>query len=174
MTPSLPDLRLLEGVVAPNVLDAMHVASRALKSAGIRHVIVGGLAVGAYGYPRATRDVDFLVGDEAFEHHPGGVVTMKPGAPIQVAGVAIDFLSIGAGEGHLEAALAASGEVAPATALVFLKLKSPRLKDLADVVELIKAGLDAGALRAYLQEHAPGLVPKLEQAMASARQEESR
>jgi hypothetical protein len=172
MTSALPDLRLLEGVVAPQVLDAMHVASQALKSIGIRHVVVGGIAVGAHGYPRATKDVDFLVGEEAFEHHAGGLVTMRPGAPIQVSGVAIDFLSIGPDEKHLEAALAGSGEVAPAAVLVYLKLKSPRLKDRADIVELIKAGLDAAAVRSYLETNASMLVPKLDEAVAAARAEE--
>src|SRR5205809_2111996 len=93
-----PDLALLEDVVAPKVLDALKIASRALANAGVRHVVVGGLAVGAHGYPRATKDVDFLVGDEAFEQHPGGLVTMRAGIPIQVNGVAIDLLSVGEGE----------------------------------------------------------------------------
>ena len=172
MTSALPDVHLLEGVVAPKVLDAMRAASEPLKNVGIRHIVVGGLAVGAHGYPRATKDVNFLVGDEAFEQHAGGLVTMKPGAPIQVSGVAIDFLSVGADEKHLETALARSGEVAPAAVLVYLKLKSPRLKDRADVVELLKAGLDAGAVRDYLEANAPMLIPKLEEAVASARAEE--
>ena len=76
-----PDPSLLVGVVAPEVLDAMRVASAALKSAGVRHVVVGGLAVGAHGYPRATKDVDFLVGDEAFEHHPGGLLPFDLASP---------------------------------------------------------------------------------------------
>ena len=42
---------------------------------------MGGLAVGANGFPRATKDVAFLVGDEAFERHPGGLVTFRPGVP---------------------------------------------------------------------------------------------
>jgi hypothetical protein len=119
----------------------MRVASEALTKVGVRHVVVGGLAVGAYGYARATKDVDFLVGEEAFEHHAGGVVTMKPGVPIQVSGVAI--LSIGADESHLEAAVANSGGVAPAEVLVYLKLKSPRARDRVDVIELLKASGEA-------------------------------
>jgi hypothetical protein len=39
------------------------------------------------------RTSSFSVGDEAFEHHPGGIVTMKPGVPIQVDGVLVDLLS---------------------------------------------------------------------------------
>ena len=49
-------------------------------------VVVGGLAIGANGFPRATRDVDFLVGAEAFEHHADGLVTLRAGVPFQVTG----------------------------------------------------------------------------------------
>ena len=61
-----PDLRLVEGVVSDKILRAAHAASSAYTKLGIRHALVGGLAVGAYGYARATKDVDFVVGDEAF------------------------------------------------------------------------------------------------------------
>jgi hypothetical protein len=41
-----PDPSLLEDVVAPKVLEAMRIASAALRAARIRHVVVGALAVG--------------------------------------------------------------------------------------------------------------------------------
>lgn len=85
----------------------MKVASAALKQVGVRHVVVGGLAVGANGYPRATKDVDFLVGDEAFERHAGGLVTLRPGVPFQVNRVAVDFIGAEASEGFLAATLEA-------------------------------------------------------------------
>jgi hypothetical protein len=165
-----PDLRRLEGVVADRILDAMRVAAAQLDRLGVRHALVGGLAVGAHGHPRATRDVDFLVGPEAFEVHAGGLVTMKPGVPIQVAGVTVDCLSIGEDEGHLEAAL--GQPVAPAEALAYLKLKSPRSKDRSDLVELVKAGFDTERVRAYLAAHAPELLPKLDDVIRTARAEE--
>ena len=93
MPPKRPELSSLDEVVAPKVLAAMRAASAQLGRIGIHHWLVGGLAVGVHGHPRATRDVDFLVGDEAFEHHAGGLVTMKPGVPIQVDGVVVDHLS---------------------------------------------------------------------------------
>lgn len=40
--------------------------SEALTSLGVRHALVGGLAVGVHGHPRATKDIDFIVGAEAF------------------------------------------------------------------------------------------------------------
>jgi hypothetical protein len=168
-----PDPSLLDDSVAPRVLDAMRAASQALTELGVRHVVVGGLAVGAHGHPRATKDVDFLVGDEAFERHAGGFVTMKPGVPIQVNGVAIDLLSIQAGEEHLTTALdAPMGSMILAPQLMYLKLKATRQKDRADVVELIKAGVDTAACREYLLAYAPDLVGMFDSLIAQAAAEE--
>src|ERR1700738_2528562 len=105
MSDDRPDLAALEGVVSSKVLNAMRISHEELTRAGVPHLLAGGLAVGAYGYPRATKDVDFLVGEEAFMHHGAGIVTMKPGVPIQVAGVAVDHLSAQANEDHLREAL---------------------------------------------------------------------
>ena len=102
-----PDPSLLEDVVAPKVLAAMTAASTALTALAIQHVVVGDVAVGANGDPRATNDVQFLVGGEAFEHHPGGLVTMKGGVPVQINGVAIDPLAVQADETHLASAFEA-------------------------------------------------------------------
>src|SRR3954466_5675512 len=89
----LPDLDLVRGVVAPEILSAAEVASQKLREANIPHALAGGLAVGAYGYPLTTAVVEFLVGDEAFEKHAGGLVTLK--LPIIAIGkVLIDFVSI--------------------------------------------------------------------------------
>src|ERR1700756_4222553 len=88
-----PDLSQLRGVVAPEILAAVEVASRKLREAGIPHALAGGLAVGAHGYPRTTDDVYFLVGDEAFLRHAGGLVTLKVPL-IAVGNVRIDMVSI--------------------------------------------------------------------------------
>ena len=64
-----PDLSLLEDTVSARVLDAMRAAARALSTLGVRHWLVGGLAVGAHGHPAGTKQVDFFVGEEAFETH---------------------------------------------------------------------------------------------------------
>src|SRR3990172_9481332 len=134
-----PDPTLLVDVVAPKVLEALKLASEALTLANIRHVVVGGLAVGANGYPRATKDVDFLVGDEAFNHHPGGLVTMNSAIPIEVNGVAIDYLSARPGEDHLALALAEPpGAFIDVTRLVYMKMRASRMQDRADVVGLVK------------------------------------
>jgi hypothetical protein len=168
-----PDPTLLVDVVAPKVLAALGLASEALRAANVRHVVVGGLAVGANGYPRATKDVDFLVGAEAFHHHPSGLVTLRPEVPFQVHGVAIDLLSPEAGEDFLEATLAAPlGSMMEAPPLVYMKLKSPRRKDAVDVIEMIKAGIDVARCRAYLAEHAPSFVAAFDDCLAQAELEE--
>jgi hypothetical protein len=167
-----PDPSLLRGVVSSRIIEAMARASAALSGAGVRHAVAGGLAVGANGYPRATKDVDFLVGAEAFENHEGGLVTLKAGVPFQVNGVAVDFLTIGPGEEFLEAALnSPTAGFLDAAPLVYLKLKSSRLQDQADVVNLIKSSLDIETCRRYLATNAPTLLPRFEELVARAEEE---
>ena len=153
-----PDPSLLEGVVAPRVIEAMKAASAALVKAGVRHVVVGGLAVGANGYPRASTDVHLLVGREAFEEHPGGLVTLKAGVPFQVNSVPIDFISVRSDEQFLETALAAPpGSFVEAPPLVYLKLRSSRLRHQtrctaeAKVLKGMSEGIDAAAEAAVKQ-----------------------
>lgn len=154
-----PDLSIVEDIVAPRVVGAMRTTSRLLTELGVRHVVVGGLAVGANGYPRATKDVDFLVTEDAFLTKAGGVVLLAPGIPFQVDGVAIDYLVANADEPHLAAALEGSfGTAIDAPRLIYMKLRANRLRDQLDVVELIKAGVDREACRSYLQTNAQDLV----------------
>jgi hypothetical protein len=169
-----PDLNLLNGVVNDKVISALRAAAAQLSLLGVRHWVVGGLAVGAHGHPRATKDVDFFVGDEAFEHHGAGLVTMKPGVPIQANGVIVDHLSA-QDEPFLSESLPAADvqlAVAPIEVLLYLKLKSPRAKDRADVIELIKAGADVARTRTFLVAHAAHLIPALDRAVEEARAEE--
>jgi hypothetical protein len=169
---AVPDVSLLNGVVAPEVLAAMKSASSQLTRTGVRHALIGALAVGAWGYPRASKDVDFLVGDEAFERHEGGIVTMAPGVPIGVAGVPVDHLGILPHERHLEESLSRSASdkqppIAPLDVLVYLKLKSPRRRDEADVIELLRVN-DPGPVRLYIERNAPELVPKFDDLASEA------
>jgi len=173
-----PDLSLLEDVVSSKILDAMRTASEQLARLGIRHALVGALAVGANGYPRATKDVDFLVGEEAFQHLGGGIVAIAPGVPIAIGNVPVDPISIAPGEEHLHQALSSpriSGgiPIAPVEALVYLKLKSPRRKDAADIVELVRSGIDPKSIRDYLARHAPGDLERKFQALVAESEEEA-
>ena len=57
----------LAQVVSPAILQRAARVSRLLTKLGVPHALIGGLAVGVHGHPRAAKDVDFLVGPEAFE-----------------------------------------------------------------------------------------------------------
>lgn len=176
----LPDLNRLRGVVAPEILDAAATASAKLREAGIPHALAGGLAVGAHGYPRTTDDVDFLVGDEAFEKHAGGLVTLK--LPLIAIGkVRIDFVSIDESRGEQESLrpavenppLTNQVPVVPLTALVYMKLKAGRQKDIADVVELLKRGrIEVDEIDRYLAQHAADLARKWHNVKTIAAKEE--
>ncbi|MEZ4770379.1 MAG: hypothetical protein R2844_18380 [Caldilineales bacterium] len=157
------DIKDALSFVSPKVRDAAIKAAAQLEQLGIRHALAGGLAVGAHGYIRATAVVDFLVGEEAFEHH-GVLVTFRPGVPIEVDGVRIDYLSpVALGsqfEDVLDSPTLSEGlAVVPIEALMLMKLRARRRQDLLDVVELINAGADVRRVRRYLEQYAGDLVP---------------
>lgn len=162
-----PGLSLLdlEGVVASKYIEAARASSRAFQWAGVRHVLVGGLAVGMNGYPRHTSDVDFLVGEEAFEHH-GLMVTPKAGLPVSYDDIQIDWVSLGSSErAVLEEFLVEHSEgqepvAIPAAPLVFMKLVANRQKDRADIVELLKVGVDVSEVEVFLQRTSPKLLER--------------
>jgi hypothetical protein len=176
MGSEFPDLSLLSGVVAPEILNAMRTAAARLEASGIRHALAGALAVGAHGYPRASKDVAFVVGDEAFTFHAGGIVTINPEVPVRVGDVVVDPISVGQDEPHLLDAIKrapVSGGIAilPIEALVYMKLKSPRRKDAADVVELVKAGIDTTKVTTYISSFAPDLTDKFQKLVLEAETE---
>ena len=166
--------------MAPEILAAVEVASRTLREAGIPHALAGDLAVGAHGYPRTTDDVDFLVGDEAFIHHAGGVVTLKV-PMISIGSVRIDMVSI-APTREEQALLRPAVEhppeseripIVPLTALVYMKLKASRQKDLADLVELLKRGkIDIPSIDEYLKPLGPKFETPWKRVKESAAKEE--
>lgn len=78
-------------VLNPRVLQAVRAGHEALDRLSVRHVLVGGLAVGVYGCVRVMKGVDFLVGPEAFEQS-GVLVSFRPGVPLSAEGVPIDSI----------------------------------------------------------------------------------
>jgi hypothetical protein len=160
------DLKEVFRFVSPAIRDAAIKSAEQLNQLGIRYALAGGLAVGAYGYIRATTDVDFLVGEEAFEHH-GSVVAFKAGVPIEVDGVRIDYLSPISLGPQLEDVLNhppmnEGFAIVPVEALIYMKLISKRRRDLVDIVELLKAGVEVGLIRDYLNQYASDLLPSYE------------
>jgi len=161
------DLKKIFRFVAPQVREAAIKTAAQLDHLGIRYALAGGLAVGAYGYIRATADVDFLVGEEAFEHH-GLIVTFKSGVPIEVNGIRIDYLSSASLGAHTEAIfedapISEGIAVVPIEMLVYMKLVAKRRRDQVDVIELIKSGADLKRMRQYLEQYASDLLPLFEE-----------
>jgi len=173
----LPDLELLDGVVSPVILDALKKSSKQLDKANIRHALIGGLAVGAYGHPRATRDVDYLVGDEAFKFHGGGLVTFNSQAPIAIGDVAVDLLGICEDESYLndgieDAVLSGGIPIISISVLFYLKLKAFRSKDIGDLVELVKSGIDTDEVEDYLKCNAYAFLTRFKKIIRLASEEE--
>jgi hypothetical protein len=135
--------------------------SRMLAAAGIRHALVGALAANAYrSRPRTTEDIDFLVGDEAFERHPGGFVTMRVPV-VEFDGIDVDQIPLSEPvrpheEGALRDAWMSEGvPIAPVEAIVVMKLLAGRTQDLADIEAIVGSGADRDSLRAAVDEAAP-------------------
>jgi hypothetical protein len=176
----LPNLKLTRGVVAPEIIRAAKLASQKLLEAEIPHALAGGLAVGAHGYPRTTDDVDFLVGDEAFEKHEGGFVTLKLPL-IAIGNVRVDFVSIDESKAEQRQLRPAVDEpyfsngvpIVSLPALVYMKLKAGRQKDTADLVELLKRGrVDLEEMDRYLAEYAPEQLRRWQKVKEIAAREE--
>ena len=150
----------------PRFARAVREVSRMLSEAGIRHALVGALAANAYrDRPRTTEDIDFLVGDEAFETHPEGFVTMRVPV-IEFDGIDIDQVpltpSLRVVEESLGRAHVSEGvPIAPLDAVVVMKLLAARTQDLADVEAIVAAGADRDLLMAAVTKAAPGRVDTL-------------
>lgn len=175
MTSRRPDLARALAFLPADVGVAVREASAALAKAGVRHALCGGVAVSCYAEPRATKDVDFLVGEEAFEHH-GLLVTLKAGIPLRVASVPIDTVPLVPKLAGLEASLVESPRadgipVVSPEALVVMKVVAGRLRDQGDVQALLESGaVDVDGCRALVVDRFPEHLAAFEQLLAKARE----
>ena len=152
--------------------------ARRLDASHIPYAIAGAMALGAHGYERATADVDLLLDREGLarfkaEYLGRGYVEKFPGSKGMrdtETGVAIDVLIAGdfPGDGRPKpvafpdptGAAVAGGRfrILALPTLIELKLASGmtashRLKDLADVLELIRAAKLTAELSATLNPY---------------------
>jgi hypothetical protein len=152
----------LARVVAPKVLTDAFDTSERLRALGIPHALVGGLAVGLYGHPRATKDVDFIVGEAAFASTRPLLAFRDELADIVQWGV-VDLLAALPDDPVLMDALQLPepGEVplVPVEVLVLMKLRAKRPQDEADIAHLVNAGMDVRSVLEWLTECAPEHVP---------------
>ena len=165
VNPGAPDLKQALRPV-PGYERAVRELSRMLAAAGIRHALAGALAANAYrSRPRTTEDIDFRVGEEAFEAQPGGFVTMR--VPVE------DQIPIGGALGVLDEGLgrAPVSEGVPIAALdtiVVMKLLAGRTQDLADIEAIVSSGADREFLRAAVRRMAPDRAETLERLFENA------
>ncbi len=151
----------------PTFVRAVREVSKMFFEAGIRHALVGALGANAYrSRPRTTEDIDFLVGDEAFETHAGGWVTMRVPV-IEFDGIDVDQIplteELAVIEDGLDRAHVSEGvPIAPSDTIVIMKLIAGRTQDLADVEAIVDSGADRDFLRAAVQKAAPGQLHILE------------
>ncbi len=162
----------LRDVVSDRILtDAMR-TSELLTRLGVRHALIGGLAVGVHGHPRATKDVDYLVGNEGFASVTPLLVLREELLAVMRVGV-IDLLSVDPRYPALEDALAVPKDgdipVIPVEALVLMKLDANRPHDLADVGHLVRAGADVMAINDYLKKNARSLTRRFRAVLAMER-----
>jgi hypothetical protein len=148
---------------AGRINDAARALAATLEEAGIPYAIAGALALNAHGYERFTNDVDLIVTREGLAKLKElvlgrGYVEKFPGSKGMrdtVRNVGIDVLITGEypGDGLPKpvafpdpsvAERGALGRIVPLATLLELKLASGmtaphRLRDLADVIELVRA-----------------------------------
>jgi hypothetical protein len=161
-----PDLkRALRPV--PAYERAVRAVSKMLSDAGIRHALVGALGANAYrDRPRTTEDIDFLVGDEAFERHTGGFVTMRVPV-IEFDGIQVDQVPLTEAlrvieDGLNRASVSDGVPIAPVDTIVVMKLLAGRTQDLADIEAIIGSGIDRDRLRVAVQKAVPDRADMLE------------
>ena len=184
MTPPPPKVlslsELEREVLHPRVAAALREMSKRLTAANVRHGVLGAIAVGIYGWPRATSDVDLLLAPEAWHASREGSLSPAVDMPEELDGVRIDYLPVSvAGDflvESLDRVLRTEGvPIAPIEVVVLTKLVRLAMRDQADVVELLKAGLfDADAVEAYVGTHAPMLVPRFQELRRQAERELAR
>lgn len=158
-------------------VNAARKASENLRREGVRHAVLGGIAVGVHGWPRLTLDVDLLVEDSAWFHRADGSAEPRVPMPESIDGVGIDYLAVAVMGDFLEAAferpyVSEGVPIAPPEVVVCTKLMRHAMRDRADVVELMKAEvIDLAAVRAFLVEHTPMLVPRWDALVPEAERE---
>ncbi len=140
------------------VWETLRNLDRRLRDAGLDYVVIGGLALNAYRYPRQTIDVDVVVTADAFsrfmDEFSGKAYRRDPRLPRRVRDsqteVPIDFLIAGEIAGLAtknksvrfpdpkERVLQEDLRTVSLARLIELKLVTWRFKDWGDVVELIR------------------------------------
>ncbi len=157
----------------PHYERAVREVSKLFTDAGIRHALAGALGANAYrNRPRTTEDIDFLVGDEAFERHSTGIVTMRVPV-VEFDGINVDQVPLTDAlriveDGLARATISDGVPIAPVDTIVVMKLLAGRTQDLADIEAIAESGVDRDALRSAVARAITGGAEVLERLFANA------
>ena len=157
----------LTEVVATAILTRAEQVSSMLRDLGVPHALIGGLAVGVHGHPRATKDVDFLVGPEAFETTEPFLVYREELKELVRIGET-DIMYIPDRFPGLSAELRLEDDIPIISlrGLVLMKLDAFRARDQEDVRSLLRIHpTRIREVRDYLQQQAPELISRLAEAL---------
>ena len=133
----------LHACVSQVMINGIKTVSLILAKQGLRHALVGGMAIACHGYPRTTDNMDFAVRECAFEYHDK-LTLLRVGLPVKYAGIRVNYITFTT---KIEKELLDQYLMVPALGgvpvmalapLVAMKLMANRLKDHADVCELLK------------------------------------
>ncbi|MBN2494874.1 MAG: hypothetical protein JXR96_09820 [Deltaproteobacteria bacterium] len=166
----MSEIDALKEVVSPAILKRAAAVSERLRELEIPHALVGGLAVGIHGHPRATRDVDVMVGEEAFASLAPVLVYREELVDLARTG-STDIMCIPESYPGLadELRLGDDIPVISLRGLILLKLDAFRARDREDVRALLGRAPDRVlGVRDYLQAHAPELVHRLSEVLANS------
>ena len=151
--------------------------SELLRRSGVRHVVVGGVAVSCNGYGRTTQNVDYAVGKCAFEYREKALF-LRPDLPVRYLGIPIHYVApsnpfeLAMLERYLTVPAPGEVPVLPPGPLIVMKLIAGRWKDLSDVAELVKRHLrEVAYLRAFIAENLPSQLSRFDGLVADAERE---
>ena len=161
----------LHACVSQITIDGIRIVSSILTRQGIRHALVGGMAVACHGYPRTTDNMDFAVRECAFEYHDK-ITLLRAGLPVKYMGIRVNYVTFTTKvekellEQYLVVPSLNYVPVMPLGPLIAMKLMASRLKDKADICEMLKRrGLkEVEAVMKYIAEGMPsyaGLMAEL-------------
>ena len=148
--------------------------SEILRRAGVRHVLVGGVAVSCNGYGRTTANVDFAVGPCAFDYREKALF-LRADLPVKYLGIPIHYVATSRAfeqvmlDQYLVVPAPGEVPVLPIGPLVVMKLIARRHKDLADLVELFKRRtLDLEHVREFVDKNLPSQIDMLDELILCA------
>jgi hypothetical protein len=165
----------LTGCVPQTQIDGMRMVSEIFRKSGVRHVVVGGLAVGANGYLRNTNNLDFLVDNSAFIFRDK-IVYVRNDLPIKYYGTRVNWVSMSPSEEPIfdKFLLLPARDlvpIMPIEPLIAMKLIAARHKDRTDIIELIKVRSNLTSITEFVTTNTPHLLPLLNELIICAEEE---